>query len=276
MIYIPKLTPLIENKDVVMTEITYENRFTTVDDIDHDEEHIHDFYEIYVNLSGDVSFLVEDTLYSISRGDVIITAPNEIHRCIYHSDGVHEHFCIWIKDLPFESDILREQFGRSNKIYLDDEERLRLIDLCFTLYKSHGNDSLRFRAAESFFGILDMISTGTENKPIQEQALPSSFSEIIDYISAHFTEPTLSVNEICKNFYISKSTLCRRFKNYFQTTPSDYIDSKRFSEAKKLLSSGQSVQNACLNSGFSDCSYFIMRFRKKFGVTPYKYQRELS
>lgn len=276
MIYIPKLTPLIENKDVVMTEITYDNRFTTVDDLRHDEDHIHDFYEIYVNLSGDVSFLVEDTLYKVDRGDVIITAPNEIHRCIYHKDCVHEHFCIWIKDFPFESEMLKKQLGGSNKIYLDGDKRQELIDLCFALHKSHGNEALRFRAAQSFFGILDMISTGALDKSRHEQDLPSSFSEIVEYISAHFTEPTLSVSAICKNFYISKSTLCRRFKNYFQTTPSDYIDSKRFSEAKKLLSAGQSVQDACLNSGFSDCSYFIMRFRKKFGITPYKYQKELS
>ena len=56
---------------------------------------------------------------------------------------------------------------------------------------------------------------------------------------------------------------------------SDYIEAKRFSEAKNLLGTGQSVQSACLNSGFSDCSYFIMRFRKRFGITPSQYQKEI-
>jgi AraC-like DNA-binding protein len=103
--------------------------------------------------------------------------------------------------------------------------------------------------------------------------LPAKFLEIVEYISAHFCDTTCTVNNICETFYISKSTLCRHFRQYFRTTPSDYIESKRFSEAKKLLLAGMSVQSTCFSCGFSDCSYFIMRFRKKFGVTPYKYQK---
>jgi len=274
MIYIPTLKPLLENNGNIYTEINYDKRFTRVDDITRDEEHIHDFYEIYINLSGDVSFLVEDNLYSISRGDIIVTAPNEIHRCIYHSNCMHEHFCIWIRELPFATDKLRAEFGKNKLLVLPDDDKDKVIRACFDFHKARSaTEPLSFGAIKSFFEILDIICAKREDMT-EAQSLPSSFSDIVEYISAHYTEPSCTVTLICDNFYISKSTLCRRFRRYFQTTPSDYIEAKRFSEAKKLLSAGQSVQNACLNSGFSDCSYFIMRFRKKFGVTPYKYQKE--
>jgi AraC-like DNA-binding protein len=276
MIYVPKLQPLLKTKDDIFTEIRYDNSFTKVDDVNRDGEHIHDFYELYINLSGDVSFLVEDTLYPINRGDIVITAPNEIHRCIYHSNGIHEHFCIWIKELPFAMYGLNDEFEKNNLVVLSDDEKERLIEACFSFYKStSSDDTLKFRSAKCFFEILDIISTKRQ-RTTEAQSLPSSFSDIVEYISHHYTEPSCTVTLICNKFYISKSTLCRRFRRYFQTTPSDYIESKRFAEAKKLLSTGQSVQNACLNSGFSDCSYFIMRFRKKFGITPYKYQKELT
>ena len=42
--------------------------------------------------------------------------------------------------------------------------------------------------------------------------------------------------------------------------------------AAKLLTSGESVMNACLRVGFSDCSQFITIFRRKFGVTPHQYK----
>lgn len=274
MINKPTLVPLLDCNDRIFTEIIYDNKFTTVDDVTHDEEHIHDFYEIYINLSGDVSFLVEDGLYSIKRGDVILTSPNEIHRCIYHSDCVHEHFCIWIKDFPTATQMLSGVSKSSSLLTLSESEKQKLIDLCFEFYKSHdGGQQLCFRAAGSFFSILDIICNNRRSAA-SAQRLPESFSDIVEYISRHYFEPSCTVSLLCENFYISKSTLCRRFRGYFQTTPSDYIESKRFSEAKKLLLAGQSVQDACFNSGFSDCSYFIMRFRKKFGVTPYKYQKE--
>jgi AraC-like DNA-binding protein len=276
MAYIPQLKPLIENHGGIDIEIIYEKRFTAVDDITHDEQHIHDFYEFYVNLSGDVSFLVENTLYPIRRGDIVITAPNEFHRCVYHNDCVHEHFCIWMKDIPCSSTLLTEEFKKNKLVVLPKDEKETLIELCFSLYKSHTeNDILRFGAAASFFEILNLICTRRKNVTYVRE-LPESFSRIIDYITCNYTDPDCGTATICKRFYISKSTLCRRFQHYFQTTPSDYIESKRFSEAKKQLMSGASVQDACLNSGFSDCSYFIMRFRKKFDITPAKYQKAFS
>ena len=275
MIYLPTLKPLLENSDNIYTEINYDKRFTTVDDVTRDEEHIHDFYEIYLNLSGDVSFLVEDHLYPIGRGDIIVSAPNEIHRCIYHSNCMHEHFCIWIRELPFATDPLREHFAQNKLLVLSEEDKERVINACFAFFESQSEDSPRpFRAVKSFFEILDILCAG-QRETIEAQSLPSGFSEIIRYVSQHYTEPSCTVSHICKIFYISKSTICRHFRRYFQTTPSDYIEAKRFSEAKKLLSAGQSVQSVCLNSGFSDCSYFIMRFRKKFGITPYQYQKEI-
>ena len=153
------------------------------------------------------------------------------------------------------------------------QEKEKIIEACFEFYKSRDRDSHRpFVAVKSFFEILDILCTDRYDT-IEAQSLPTGFSEIIEYISKHYTEPTCNVSHICNTFYLSKSTICRRFRRYFQTTPSDYIEAKRFSEAKNLLGAGQSVQNACLNSGFSDCSYFIMRFRKRFGMTPSQYQK---
>lgn len=49
------------------------------------EQHVHDECEIYFNLSGDVSFMVEDNIYPITPGSAVITRPYENHHCIYHS-----------------------------------------------------------------------------------------------------------------------------------------------------------------------------------------------
>ena len=66
------------------------------------DDHIHDECEIYINLSGDVSFSVEGTIYPIVPGGVIITRPSEYHHCIYHSNKFHKHF--WILFNPSGND----------------------------------------------------------------------------------------------------------------------------------------------------------------------------
>ena len=52
------------------------------------------------------------------------------------------------------------------------------------------------------------------------------------------------------------------------------ITSMKIQYAKTLLQGGKSVTEACYDSGFSDCSYFISTFQKITGVTPGQYKKE--
>ena len=53
------------------------------------------------------------------------------------------------------------------------------------------------------------------------------------------------------------------------------IEAKKLSLAEKLLRADLSVTEVCFRAGFSDCSRFILCFKKKFGKTPLKYKQEL-
>ena len=57
--------------------------------LNHNEAHIHKRCEVYINLSGDVSFAVENRLYSITRGSVIITRPSEQIYRLLTAAGLH-------------------------------------------------------------------------------------------------------------------------------------------------------------------------------------------
>jgi AraC-like DNA-binding protein len=170
------------------------------------------------------------------------------------------------------TDMMRRIPSDCNLIVLPDDKKQELIDHCMTLHKSRDDIALQFRAAQSFFAILDLICTCRREAPAPS-TLPDSFLAIVEHISKHYTDPACTVSGLCREFYVSRSTLCRQFRTHFQMTPSDYIESKRFSEAKKRLLAGCSVQDTCFFCGFSDCSYFIKRFRNKFGMTPRAYRQ---
>ncbi|MBP3591363.1 MAG: AraC family transcriptional regulator [Clostridia bacterium] len=44
----------------------------------------------------------------------------------------------------------------------------------------------------------------------------------------------------------------------------------------ELLKKDASVTEACTAAGFSDCSHFIVLFKKKFGETPLKYKKRIE
>ena len=78
-----------------------------------EKPHIHDSYEIYVNVSCEVAFLVNNRLYPVKRGDVIVSRPGDVHICVYQSDAPHERFCFWLncpEDSPLLAFTKREDF----------------------------------------------------------------------------------------------------------------------------------------------------------------------
>ena len=106
-----------------------------------DVSHIHDVCEIYLNISGDVSFVVENSVYPISRGDMIISAPDEFHHCVYHSDGVCKHYCLWIDGLPQR--YLRAFYDRNRgeknliSVSCDEKERLPIRSVVIEKRRNH-------------------------------------------------------------------------------------------------------------------------------------------
>lgn len=107
------------------------------------DNHIHDAYEIYINLSGDVSFSVENSLYPIMPGNIIVTKPFEYHHCIYHSEEPHKHF--WILLQTTCNDILPEVFynrevGKNNLLILDLQKTNEMIEICHNLCSASNNE----------------------------------------------------------------------------------------------------------------------------------------
>ena len=78
-----------------MSEIDFQISYAEIDaesPFNTNETHIHKECEIYVNLSGDVFFEVENHIYPVSRGSVIITRPYEYHHCVYRTNELHAHY----------------------------------------------------------------------------------------------------------------------------------------------------------------------------------------
>lgn len=97
--------------------------------------------------------------------------------------------------------------------------------------------------------------------------------QLKDYIDNHFCEP-LTIAQICRKFYISRSKLYTVSVNVFGMGVTDYIKIKRIEVAKKLLShSEKSIYQISEEVGFSDHNYFIRFFKKNVGVTPNKYRK---
>lgn len=95
-----------------------------------------------------------------------------------------------------------------------------------------------------------------------------------EYINANL-ERDLSVSQLCSHFRLSHSELYGIFKEYFGSTPAEYIKTRRLAKATKLLKdSDESVGAIAKQCGIGDYNYFSKIFKATFGKSPREYRKE--
>ncbi len=237
------------------------------------DEHIHPCYEIYVYLRGEVSFAMNNTVYELRPGDVIVTRPHTSHHCIPHADCKHEHYCIFI----YCNDSLLQQtlelLADRGLLRFRPKETKDLLTLLQQITQSLTRVPLP-SALEQRTSLYRLISQLTCDTALDAPAphYPENLSRILQHISIHYAG-ALSIRELCKQFFISQATLERLFRHYLNTTPYRYILQCRLSAAALALAQGKSVGTAAEEGGFSDYPHFIAQFRKSYGMTPNQYKR---
>lgn len=238
------------------------------------DSHIHNECEIYINLSGDVSFVVENNIYPITPGSIIITRPFEYHHCVYNSNKLHKHF--WILFSASGNEYLFDKFynrkvGEGNLLMLEKDKTKELIAVCEKMTNGVKSD---FEKYFNFFNMINLI----QNAAVPDEPFaiyPDIVVNAMAYINKNLPYP-ISVSEISKEVNVSINTLERYFMRFLNVSPTAYIKKKRLSNAARLLSEGYSVTEASENSGFSDCSGFIALFKRSYGLTPLAYKKSCN
>jgi len=235
--------------------------------------HMHGQLEFFFNIASDVSFLVNNNLYLVPVGDAVLSRPGDIHMGMFHKTAVHEYICLWV-DADFSSPLFG--FLRKNDFHplfsFDQPTKQRLHSLIFSLLDSCKNAGSELEKCSFLLQILSLFEQ-EKTKPVYRPYIPEALQRVLDDIHQNFSG-IRTVNDILDAHFVSSSTLSRWFRQYLHSSPRAYLESVRLSNAAVLLENGYSVTEACMQSGFSDCSHFIVLFKKRFGKTPLQYKKK--
>lgn len=88
------------------------------------------------------------------------------------------------------------------------------------------------------------------------------------YIERHL-EDDLKISQLCELLYVSKSFLCRSFKELTGLTFADYLKQQRIRRARMLLlSTDLSIEDVAAKCGFHSPAYFSTVFKKEMNIAP--------
>ena len=240
--------------------------------------HNHSDYEILLFLEGDAKYVVEDKMYTLEPGDLIIIRKHEFHRIYHNSPTPYRRVVLMVSPAFFqenscpdyEAQFLNATLGTGNKIAADTVRSSGLYD-AFLRYRKY-SEEYRLPAdtpvlKSVIIEILYLINRISHFSC--SDCSTSPVKSVILYLNNHYnTDVTLDALQ--ERFYISKYYLCREFRKATGLTVHEYIRRKRLTRVRELRSQGLRINDAALEAGFNDYSSFYRAFQKEYGIPPRK------
>lgn len=247
--------------------------------------HMHEFYELYLLLEGEINFYIDKSCYHLLPGSLMIINDLEVHKAVSLTETPHRRIYIHIPQEFFHSYgtgitpsldycFLSRKRGERNLLILDKEEFSRYRSLYFQMKNARNSDGYGSELLMETYLVQLLVLV---NSIFMERTafLPNLYSEevrrITEYVEGHIHE-ALSLDKMAEDLSISKYYMCHQFKQQTGTTIFQHILLHRISLAKLFLRQGKNASETCELTGFGNYSNFITSFKKITGYSPKQYQ----
>lgn len=237
--------------------------------------HIHDSYEIFCLVRGNVDYIVEGTLYKLKPGAIMLMRPSETHKLIVNKSTEYERYVLNFSSSIFSgtnfsmellSPFKKRGLGEEN-IYFSGE--LGAVSAITQIEKLISESAL-FNKNDAIISNLSSLlcsinsAFNMREKKLAERGLEA---EMISFVNENLTSD-LTIEKIAEQMHVSPSQVSRVFKKATGKSPHSYINAKRLILFNKKVRNGKGVIEACHESGFNDYSSFYRLYKKHFGKAP--------
>lgn len=232
----------------------------------------HKFYKLIYVYEGSLDILLTSGSYSLNAHDLLIyrSGTSELHLhagCAYLSVvfDVYQKNHLYILEHIFHCTSEMQQILW--KLLIESTEHsyyTRTLMLCYL------QEVLLLLM--QFYETRNHKTLLTDNKIAQNDLL----SEILVYMNKHLTEQ-ITMEKICHEFYISRSTLQMLFKTHLNTSPKNYLLNIKLQKSKELIRENHyTISEIAYKLGFSSIHYFSRLFKKYFNTTPSAYAKKAA
>lgn len=238
--------------------------------------HYHDSFEIYYLKSGSCNYFIDDALYNVQQGDIVLIPSGVIHKTNY--DGKPHTRLLINCSSDYIPESVRGKIDsmiyiyRSPSVQKQAEQILEKIGRDYELNDEFREDSLSHLMAEFFI----LLARNTSR--VTKSSTGSPFiEETVGYIKENYMcEITLS--EVAKMHSVSPEHLSRSFKKETGLGFSEYLNLVRLQMAEYMLKNepGKSVSEIAYACGFNDSNYFSDKFKKTYGLSPSRLKIRLA
>ncbi len=264
---------------------------------DMNRSHLHREYEIYYLAAGTRRFFIENSLYPISAGMLVLIPPATLHRttCECPEDTGHERILLSFDESyisavlnSLELPALNDLFPSPVILKLNLKEREQFLEI-FGCISDELGGGLACRDAAVRANLVRLLLllyrcrldlshnpglTDGAATPAPHNAKERLAHEATVYIKNHFREK-ITLASLAESLFVSKGYVSNVFNEIIGMKVPDYVNLQRIRCAEDLLvHSDFEIAQIADECGFESPSYFSRIFKEIEGMPPQQFRQK--
>ncbi len=241
--------------------------------------HFHEFDKLVLLLSGNVTYALEHEEYDLKPWDILLVPHHTIHRASIDQSVPYERIIIYFNRMYLRSIVpsvdIMESFTvaqqKGKYLLQPDEKQKNLLKELFVQYEEHkedtcfGSEAYRDSLIIQLLICLGRLHTRDASRSFNQ--MDEKIQAALTYMNEHLTQE-LSVDLLAEYVNLSRSYFMHLFKQETGISVHASILQKRLLYAARRIREGALINEAVMESGFSDYTTFYRSFKNAFGISP--------
>ncbi len=248
-----------------------------IHNLSEEPRHWHNRIEIFLVLSGNLTFIVESETFHLTEDDIILINSNQVHE-IVGKDNVtvvlqinYSFFKKWLDESSF--------FHCNSTVYHNTSKYIELKRIIAQLIYINYNDTEHnelLTISLAYQIVLELIKnfrSFDQNQLNQNSKHLQRLRAIIQYLNTNYMD-NITLEQIAEKEFLSPSYFSHFFKINMGVSFFNYLTGIRMNHAvNELITTNHTMEQIAANNGFANNRYFVDCFKKKYEMLPKEYRK---
>ena len=235
-------------------------------------KHCHNHFEIYFITKGACCYFIENKVYHLQPGDIILIPEGIMHNTEYQNTtysrkliSCSQYFIpVSVKSkLPELMHLYRNPgiVDEINAIFDKiEEEYAKKDELSEDIFKCYTH-------------MLFFLLARNPNLSIPQDEDKHYLDDAVDFIQSNYASE-ITLEKMAERYFVSAEHFSRVFKKKVGFNFREYVNLLRLQKAESMLRQQNiiSITEVAQSCGFNDSNYFSVQFKKLYGISPKKFQ----
>lgn len=226
---------------------------------------------MYYIISGELDVEIDGHIFNCKENSIIHLSKED--KAILINPSKNKKTALYYMLFDLKKGITMKDMC-PERVISDVSEKIRI--LCKQIYKTHLSEGMAYKLKVTY-EFSELLYEFITHKFKQEEKFSVNYklSKAVQHIRMNYYK-NISVEELAEISGYSVSHFRKLFVSTYGVSPQEYMINYKIRKAKEMLmeDEGKSMDEIAELLGMCNASYFCRIFKKKVGITPYKYTQK--